>query len=87
MKLKHQKLYYNYKQKVDVLKALKQTETESLDSEATVLANFFAFLRSRSGGEKVVLVTNSTDFLPLLRQKCFKRDLDIIGGRYLRNSG
>ena len=78
MRLKHQDLYYKYAQKVDILKALKQTEAH--ESEESVLAAFFTFLRAHSRGEPLVVLVNSVQLLPLLRLKASQQDLDLIAG-------
>ena len=85
MRLKYQDLYYKYRQKVDLLKGLKQQEDQPPASEPSVLADFFAFLRAGgvSSGEQVVVVANSTELLSLLRSKAAPQDLAMIAGEWV----
>ena len=85
MRLKYQDLYYKYRQKVDLLKGLKQQEDQPPASEPSVLADVFAFLRAGgvSRGEQVVVVANSTELLPLLRSKATLQDLAMIAGEWV----
>ena len=92
LRLKYQDLYYKYRQKVDLLKVLKQQEDQPPASEASVLTDFFAFLRARDvgGDNQVVVVANSTELLPLLQSKAPPQDLAMIAGEmvlYCRRSG
>jgi len=84
--LKYQDLYYKYNQKVDILKALKQSETakkseDAPEHEEKVVASFFSFLASRCGGGQVVLLANSTQLFPRLRQKASPQDIHMIAGQ------
>ena len=87
MRLKYQDLYYKYRQKVDLLKGLKQQEDQPPASEPSVLADFFAFLRAGgvSSGEQVVVVANSAELLALFRWKATPRDLSMIAGESTGN--
>ncbi len=78
MRLKYHDLYYNYSQKVDIIKALKQTEAQ--ESEEHVLAAFFAFLRERSSGDELVVLANSVQLLPLLHFKAGREDIKLLTG-------
>jgi hypothetical protein len=78
VRLKYHDLYYNYSQKVDIIKALKQTQAQ--ESEEHVLAAFFSFLRERSAGDDLVVLTNSVQLLPLLRFKAGREDIKLLTG-------
>jgi hypothetical protein len=83
-RLKYQELYYRYRQKVDLLMALKQNPDEELPDEAVVLSDFFAFLRAggigRNKEDQVLIVANSVDLLPFLHQKASPHDVAMIAG-------
>jgi hypothetical protein len=89
--LKYEDLYYKYKQKTNLLMALKQQhqlgQRIPTDSEDSVLSNFFSFLRA--GGVsvnkegQVVIVANSLDLMPLLHIKASSDDLAMIAGQAL----
>ena len=83
VRLKYRDLYYKYRQKVDLLKVLKQEYDQPLASEPSVLADFFDFLRSCGvkSGEQVVVVANSAELLPLLRWKAIPLDVALIAGK------
>ena len=83
VRLKYRDLYYKYRQKVDLLKVLKQEYDQPLASEPSVLADFFDFLRSGgvTSGEQVVVVANSAELLPLLRWKAIPLDVALIAGK------
>ena len=85
MRLKYQDLYYKYRQKVDLLKVLKQKEDQPPASEARVLADFFAFLRAGGvkSGKQVVVVANSTELLSLFHSKAAPEDLAMIAGEII----
>jgi hypothetical protein len=88
--LKYEDLYYKYKQKTNLLMALKQQQQLGqripTASEESVLSDFFTFLRAggvrKSQERQVVIVVNSTDLLPLLRQKASPDDLAVIAGHF-----
>jgi hypothetical protein len=88
--LKYENLYYKYKQKTNLLMALKQQQQLGqripTASEDSVLSDFFAFLHAGGVGEsqerqQVVIVANSVDLLPLLHQKGSPADLAVIAGQ------
>jgi hypothetical protein len=86
--LKYEDLYYKYKQKTNLLMALKQQQQLGqrvrTASEDSVLADFFTFLKAGGVGaspeEQVVIVSNSVDLLPLLLQKVSTDALAVISG-------
>jgi hypothetical protein len=84
VRLKYEELYYRYRQKVDLLTALKQQPGEELPDEADALSDFFAFLRAGGVGankeDQVLIVANSLDMLAFLHQKALPRDLAMIAG-------
>jgi hypothetical protein len=89
--LKYEDLYYKYKQKTNLLMALKQQhqlgQRIPTASEDSVLSDFFTFLRAGGVGEnqekQVIIVVNSVDLLPLLHQKGSSDDLAMITGQIL----
>jgi hypothetical protein len=84
VRLKYEELYYRYRQKVDLLTALKQQPGEELPDEADALSDFFAFLRAGGVGvnkeDQVLIVANSLDMLAFLHQKALPQDLAMIAG-------
>jgi predicted SnoaL-like aldol condensation-catalyzing enzyme len=70
---------------MNLLTVLKQQQNHHpcpLEDEATVLADFFTFLKDRGVDRetKVVLVANSVDLLPLLQHKAVPCDLAMVKG-------
>jgi hypothetical protein len=89
VRLKYEELYYRYRQKVDLLTALKQHQPgKELPDEAAVLSDFFAFLRAggigRNKEDQVLIVANSVDLLPFLHQKASTCDVAMIAGGFLK---
>jgi hypothetical protein len=74
---------------MDLLRTLKQHPDDQLASEASVLADFFAFLRaggvSAMKGGQVIIVAHSLDLLPFLHQKASPRDVAMIAGGFARH--
>jgi hypothetical protein len=90
--LKYEDLYAKYKQKTNLLVALKQQQQLGqrvpTASEESVLLDFFSFLRAGGVGaspnKQVVILVNSADLLPLLYQKASSDDLAVIAGQALQ---
>jgi hypothetical protein len=84
VRLKYEELYYRYRQKVDLLTALKQQPGKELPDEADALSDFFDFLRAGSVGvnkeDQVLIVANSLDMLAFLHQKALPQELAMIAG-------
>jgi hypothetical protein len=84
VRLKYQELYYKYRQNLDLLQTLRQQPDDQLACEASVLADFFDFLRaggvSTRKGSKVIIVAHSLDLLPFLHQKASPGDVAMIAG-------
>jgi hypothetical protein len=88
IKLKYEDLYYKYKQKTNLLMALKQQQQLGqrlpAANEETVLSDFFTFLKAGGVGvrkeEQVVIVANSVGLLSLLQLKASSDDLALIAG-------
>jgi hypothetical protein len=87
IRLQYEELYNKYKQKMDLLKVLKQQQQQQQPppaAEAAVLADFLAFLRAGlPNDEQVIIVANSTELLPLFCKKISTEDMAMIAGETL----